>query len=96
MNPFLNAAGAALYIVLIVNVINAFARFAEPKDTLLVPITMLSLFVLSAAIMGFLFVYKPLTLYLDGQKKEALLFFGKTVGTFACIAAVFALTLLFI
>lgn len=89
MNPFLNAAGASLYIVLIVNVIHAFERFAEPKDTLLAPITMLSLFVVSAAIMGFLFVYKPLTLYIDGQRQESLSFFLKTHGTFVLFALAF-------
>lgn len=94
MNPFLNAAGAALYIVIIVNVIHAFADASPQEDTILAPITMLSLFVLSAAVMGFLFVYKPLTLYLDGQKQNALSFFLKTLGTFAVFAALFAASML--
>lgn len=89
MNPFLNAAGAALYIVLIVNVIHTFERFAEQEDTLLAPIIMLSLFVVSATVMGLLFIYKPLTLYIDGQKQESLSFFLKTLGTFALFALVF-------
>lgn len=96
MNPYLNAAGAALYIVLIVNIMHLFERFAQPKDTIWAPMTMLSLFVLSAAVMGFLFVYKPLTLYIDGQKQEAVLFFGKTVAVFAlCVFAFAAALLLF-
>jgi len=45
----------------------------------------LSLFVLSAAVMGFLFVYQPLQLYLDCHKKEGVDFFFKTVGSFAII-----------
>lgn len=44
---------------------------------------MLSLFVLSVTVMGLLFLGKPLTLYLDGQKKEAVRFFFSTVGIFA-------------
>jgi hypothetical protein len=81
--PILYAFVAIVYIVLIVSIVNFTGHFAL-KDNILMPMTMLGLFVLSAAIMGFLFLSEPLTLYLDGQKHEALLFFGKIVGSFAC------------
>jgi hypothetical protein len=41
--------------------------------------------------MGYLFVLGPLTLYLDGKKKEAVSDFLKTVGTFALWLVVFGL-----
>lgn len=91
--PFLYALGAVLYIVIIVTIVNS-TNSIMPKQTILIPMVMLSLFVLSAAVMGFLFLSEPLKLYLDGYKKEAALFFGKTVGVFACFLIIFSLLLL--
>jgi hypothetical protein len=90
--PLVYAVGAVAYIVLIVFVMMRLVGGPDP-DSIIVPMTMLSLFVLSAAVMGFLFVYEPLRMYLDGQKHEALVFFGKTVGIFACFVALFIITL---
>jgi hypothetical protein len=92
--PLRNAIVAALYIALIVSAINWFgSMFENTEDTIMAPMVMLSLFVLSAAIMGYLFVYEPVRLYLDGRKEEALPFFAKTVGVFACCALVFVVLL---
>ena len=90
--PFLYASGAALYIVVIVLVIQiATALLKSFQGTIVIPMLMLSLFVLSAAIMGFFFLYEPLSLLIAGQKKEAIVFFGKIVGSFACYALLFAI-----
>ena len=48
-------------------------------DTFLAPLFMLLLFVLSATIVGTLMLGRPLLLYLDGEKREALQFFGCTL-----------------
>ncbi len=77
--PILHAFVAVVYIVFIVSLVN-FSNTFIPKETLLIPMVMLGLFVLSAAVMGFLFLSEPLRLYLDGQKHEAYVFFGKTVA----------------
>jgi hypothetical protein len=95
--PFLHALGAALYIVIIVLVAQGVGTLLKNQnDSIIIPMTMLSLFVLSAAIMGYIFLSEPLQLYLDGQKKEAVSFFAKTVGIFACFVAVFAILLFLI
>jgi hypothetical protein len=86
--PFIHASAAALYIVGIVFAIDTLTRGIQGKE-LFVPMIMLSLLVLSALIMGFLFLSKPLTLYIDGEKKEAYVFFFKTVGFFACYVLLF-------
>ncbi len=87
--PLRNAVFATLYIVLIVSTINGFGTmFKDTPDTIMAPMVMLSLLVLSAAIMGYLFVYEPARLYIDGQKPQALSFFWKTVGFFACCVLV--------
>ena len=95
-NPYLNAFMALGYIALIILVINATSSLAaHTPDTILAPVTMLSLFVLSAAIMGILFVYEPARLFLENQKREALSFLLKTVGTFACFVVILATLLLY-
>ena len=95
-NPYLNAFMALGYIALIILVINKTSSIAaHTPDTLLAPVTMLSLFVLSAAIMGILFVYEPLCLFLENQKQQALSFLMKTVGTFACFVVILAALLFY-
>ncbi len=93
--PFLHASGAALYIVFIVIVLQlATTVFKNIEGTFAVPMTMLSLFVLSAAIMGYFFLSEPLILMFDDKKKEAIIYFAKVVGFFACYALLFAMLIL--
>ncbi len=92
--PFTNAVFAAFYIVLIVNLMNVFRILDVPENNILIPMTMLCLLVLSVSIMGFLFGYEPLRLYLENRKDEVMPFFLKTVGYFACIATLFVISLL--
>lgn len=92
-SPFVNAALAALYIVGIVFTMNAFTSFQSLEKTLLIPIGVLGLFVLSTATMCFLFGYEPLRLYFDNKQKEALVFFLKTLGSFAALLAVFLISI---
>ena len=88
--PFLYALAAALYIILIVLGINITSKInILPEKTIVIPMIMLSLFVLSALIMGFLFLYEPLKLFMENKKQAALYFFGKTVGFFACFIVLF-------
>lgn len=50
-------------------------------------IAILLLFTISASVMGFLILGRPLMLYLDGLKKEALKLFYFTIAWLALIAA---------
>ena len=93
-NPFLNALLATLYIIGIVFVVDTLTSLA-PVETILIPMAVLSLFVLSAAVMGFLFLAEPLNLYFEGHRLEAVSFFVKTLGTFACFVVVFVAALLY-
>jgi hypothetical protein len=92
-NPLVNALAAALYIVAVVSVMNLARIFVKEEDMLLIPIAMLSLFVLSAAVMGFLFFFQPVQLYLDGERSRAVNLFLKTLATFAAITALLFLVL---
>ena len=83
-NPFYNALAAATYILLVVSFMQ-YTAGGKPDDSFFVPLAVLSLFTLSAAVMGYIFFYEPFKLYFNGQKEEAVKLFGKTLGVFAFI-----------
>ena len=93
-DPYLNALTASLYIVLVASTMFYGTRAISPVDSIVVPIAVISLFTLSVAVMGYLFLYEPIRLYFDNHKKEAVRFFLQTVGIFAIITIII-LTLLF-
>lgn len=91
-SAFWNAFSAAAYIIVIVGILTYVPQMtgaSKRPDTILAPIAMLSLFVLSAAMMGYLFVYQPVLLYFEGQKQESAKLFVHTIGYFAGITAIF-------
>jgi hypothetical protein len=91
-NPYLNALVAGVYIVFVVLLITYGPTFVREKpDTILAPIAMLSLLVLSVAFMGYIFLFQPALMYMDGQKREAIKFFTKTLLTFSVITGVIVL-----
>ncbi|HEU5114412.1 MAG TPA: hypothetical protein VFT82_01445 [Candidatus Paceibacterota bacterium] len=87
--PFYNAILASGYIALLIDFMNWTSKFQAGESNLLIPILMLSLLVLSVAIMGYLFFYEPVTLLIDGKRTEAVSSFLKTTVTFAAITAIF-------
>ena len=93
-NPFINAFSATAYIVIVASVMTLGTKNMKGPDTVVAPIVFLSIFTLSAAVMGYLFVLQPLQLYLDGKKKAGMNLFLQTLGSFALITAVI-LTLFF-
>ncbi len=85
-NPFLNALAAILYIIVVASIVYYGPRLAGPvDDSIIAPVAFLSLFVLSAAVMGYIFFYQPLQLYLDGDKKASVGLFLKTLAVFGAI-----------
>ena len=99
LNPYQSALLAALYIIVIVSVLqllSSVGQGGDGEDTIFIPMAMLSLFVLSAAVMGFLFGFRPVALFLEGKKQEAVTFFFKTVATFAVCALGFVLGYLYL
>ena len=91
-NPFLNSLFAEAYIILIACFIHFFGKPNTP-DTIFDSITALSIFTLSPAVMGYLFLGGPLQLYISGQKKEAVSFLVKTILGFAIITVVVVLVM---
>ncbi len=87
-NPLVNALAGLLYIVVVVlGLFNAqYLGIQEPN--VFIPMAMLSLLVFSASLMGYLFLYQPLQLFLDGKKREGVDLFLKTLGIFGLSAVI--------
>jgi hypothetical protein len=93
-NPIYNALSALLYICIVASVMFYGIDHSKPGNSIIIPIAVLSLFTLSAAIMGYVFGFQPLQLYLDGKKKPAVDLFLKTLLSFGIIT-ILAFILLF-
>ncbi len=90
-NPIINALAGLLYIVLVVSLLNYSQTFVGKVESIFIPIAMLSLFVFSAASMGYIFLYQPLQLFLEGEKKKSVDLFIKTLAAFAISATALVL-----
>lgn len=98
-HPIFRAALASAYIGCVVLVIHGLSILADDGGNdgfLIIPVAMLSLFVLSAAVMGYLFLSEPVMLFMDNRRKEAIAFFLKTVAAFAVFAALAVLGVILI
>ena len=90
-NPFINALSGLLYIVVVVSLVYYSSGFGGNGPSIFFPIAVLSLFVFSAASMGYIFLYQPLQLFLEGEKKKSVDLFLTTLGIFAISAATLVL-----
>ena len=95
-NPFLNAFAATAYITVIALMMRYGPQGPGVDSSFIAPIAFLSLFVLSAALMGYFFFYQPVRLMIEGKQQEAARFLFTTVAVFACITGVFLIVWLVI
>lgn len=86
--PFLNGLLASAYIFVLALVMNIGEKFAYQPDTFLMPVLFLSLFTLSAAVVGYLFCFESIQLLVVGKKQQAIKYFLQTTGTFAVITVI--------
>jgi hypothetical protein len=68
-------------------------RIFGKMDSVIGAIGFLMLFVLSAGVVGSLIVGKPIFMYLDGKKKEAVSLLVTTLG---CLAIITVIVLLYL
>ena len=82
-NAMVHSFGHAVLVVVYVSIVAWVMQHApqwfRPGKTILTPIAFLMLFVFSAAVVSALVLGRPVLLYAEGQKKEALKFFGFTL-----------------
>jgi len=87
-NPLYNALLASGYVgLVIICIFGASKIVGNEAESLLFPIAGLSVFVLSAAIMAYLFFYQPVLMLIDGERPAAIRLFLRTVGIFAATTA---------
>ncbi|HAV11743.1 MAG TPA: hypothetical protein DCX32_04375 [Candidatus Moranbacteria bacterium] len=85
---FFLAASEAAYILLVATLMRGAEKFLGDKpDNFLAPLTFLLLFVISAAISAALVFGKPVLLYLENKKEEAVRVFAFTLGWLALFFA---------
>lgn len=77
---FFFALGEGVYIFLVALLMRSAADLVPKDPSVLGPVLFLMLFVFSAAVSGALILGKPVLLYMEGKRREALEFFGFTMG----------------
>jgi hypothetical protein len=82
----INSIAAWLYVSGVALLMTNAQKIFGKEDNVFTGVAVLMLFVISATIMGFLVLGKPLMMYLDGFKKEALKLFYFTVAWLILIA----------
>lgn len=80
---FLNALGTGVYVTAVVTIMQNGEKMFGQINNMFAPIAFLLLFVTSAAITGGLVLGKPMLMYLDGAKREAIRLFLYTIGWLA-------------
>ncbi|HZW38277.1 MAG TPA: hypothetical protein VFF33_03165 [Ignavibacteriaceae bacterium] len=69
----IDALATALYVFLISQIMkNGDQLFGKVDNKIFAPMVFLLTFIFSALVTGYLILGKPIMMYLDGQKKEAL------------------------
>jgi hypothetical protein len=76
----IDSIGTVAYVILVASFMFSLQGLSPKEDTIFVIASMLLLLVCSAAITGFLVFGKPIMLYMDGKKKEAVSLLGYTIG----------------
>ncbi|MCF7860094.1 hypothetical protein K9M09_00520 [Patescibacteria group bacterium] len=82
----LSALAVSVYVIFIAWLVSNGDRLFAGNSDMFGAATFLLLFVISATITGYLILGKPLLLYLDNSKKEALKLFYLTISCLLFIA----------
>lgn len=77
-SAFLLALGEVAYVALVGSVMNNAEHIFGNRPGVIAFVAFLLLFVLSATVSGALILGRPILLYLDGKKREAVELFGVT------------------
>ena len=84
---FLHALGLVLYVAAVVVILKNGGRIFGSMNDFFGPFVFLTLFVLSAAITGALVLARPVMLFLENKKADAVKMFLSTIGWIFVIAA---------
>ena len=82
VKAFINSLLTSLYIVAVGFFLYYGALMKFGRNSFIAPISLLFLFVFSAALTSYLLMGMPARMYIDGKKKEALSLITYTLGFF--------------
>ena len=85
VSSLINSLLAVLYVSVVVFIMNNSKNLFDKTPEVVIGVAMLMLFVTSATVMGFLILGRPLLMYFDGAKKEAVKLFYFTIAWLALI-----------
>jgi len=88
LKGFINAGGVFAYVSLIALFVFNGEKIFGGQPSLLIPLFMLLLFIVSALITGSLVLGKPILLYFDGLRKEAFVLLFTTLAWHVLFLAV--------
>lgn len=88
VRSLLNSFGVFLYVFAITLFLNNGQKLFGAEDKFLMPVVMLLLLVLSATITGSLVLGKPIMLYLENQKSDAVKLLAYTIGWLAAFTVI--------
>ncbi len=94
-HPIINGIAALAYIALVSFIMNFSSKMISRSNSPVAAIAVISLFTLSAAVMGYIFCYQPAQLYFDNKKKQAIKLFIQTVIAFAVMTSLVFILLFF-
>jgi hypothetical protein len=89
---FWNALGTVAYVAVVATLMSNGEKIFGQMSDILGPLIVLTLFVLSAAVTSSLVLGKPILMYLNNQKSEAVRLFIYTLGWLA-LAIIILLTI---
>jgi len=80
VRSFAHAAGVVIYVAAVAWLMSHGEALVGERQSILMPVFALLLFIVSATITGLLVLGRPLQLYLDGAKREAVAFLLATLA----------------
>jgi hypothetical protein len=91
----IHSALAALYVAVVATFMQNASKIFGPDEpaSVVAPITFLLVFVVSAATMGALIFGKPVMLYMDGKRREAVQMMVCTIASLAIITVLLIVTM---
>ncbi len=85
---FIDALGVVIYITAIALFLSNGEKVFGHTSSFLLPLFMMLLLIVSASVTGFLVLGKPVQLYLDNQKKDALNLLWSTLAWLVGLAVI--------
>jgi hypothetical protein len=93
LGSFIYSLGAAIYIGIVALILNNSERLFGKTTNYLAPVAFLLLFTLSALVVGALLLGKPVMLYFDNKKKDAVVWLMASIGWIALFTIIFIINL---